>query len=110
MTHENQPTPAPRHARHVRHGITVAAAVAAPLAIGLCASGPAQAGTTGWTQQSLPGGSGAITTITSVGANTQWAAGFAETVTSQPVAFTPRWYCPATRTARARGRSCRPRR
>jgi hypothetical protein len=73
----------------VRHRFALAAAVAVPLAAGMCMTTSAHADAGGWTQQSVPGGAGNILAVTSVSPGTLWATGFSSSDTGGGVSFAP---------------------
>ncbi len=70
-----------------RGRFALVAAVAVPLAAGMCTTARADSGS--WTQQSVPGSDTNILAVTSVSPSTQWAVGFDVSDAGEGVSFSP---------------------
>lgn len=75
--------------RLIRRRFALAAAVAVPLAAGVCVGGPAHADSGGWIEQAVPAGAANILAVASVGPHTLWATGFAMSDAAGGVTFKP---------------------
>ncbi|MBR7836277.1 hypothetical protein KDL01_23570 [Actinospica durhamensis] len=77
-----------RRTRFTRR-FALAAAVAGPLAAGMCVGSPAHADSGGWVEQGVPAGAANILAVASVGPHTLWATGFTMSDAGGGVSFKP---------------------